>query len=356
MEPFVAAELTLDSTPCCRGKTPPSGGQSAATKSGLDKLAERLSGFHARYTTFFITRTRSVVELSKKYLLGLIQSEKRNMERMAEVVPNSNDQAYQHFMSRSPWDHRAVLEQIASDVDAAIGDSESSFLIIDESGLAKKGKKSVGVARQWNGRLGKVDNCQVGVFAALGCGDEVSLINGRLYLPKEWVDNPGRCDEARIPENERAFRTKAQLAREMVRDARRQGLRYCWTGLDGGYGKEGWLLRALDQDGETWVADVHCDQMMYLVDPEPVVPERRSPKGKAPSRLVARIPPVRVDKWTAAQPELDWEKVIVRESTKGTLAVEVLHRRVWLWDGEEPAAHCRHLIVRREIASRREIK
>ena len=355
MNPFVSVKARLVSTPCGRGETRASG-QSTATASGLEKLAERLSKFHARYTSHFITRTRSVVELAKKYLFGLIQSEKRNMERMAEVVPNCSDQAYQHFMSKSPWDHQAVLDQIASDVDAAIGDSEDIFLIIDESALAKKGKKSVGVARQWNGRLGKVDNCQVGVFTALGCGDEVSLINERLYLPKEWVDNPRRCDEARVPENQRVLRTKAQLAREMVRDARNQGLGYRWVGIDGGYGKEAWLLRALNRDGETWVADVHCDQAVYLEDPEPVVPERRSPKGKAPSRLVAQTPSVRVDKWAAAQPESDWKKVIVRESTKGTLSVEVLHRRVWLWDGEESAAHCWHLIVRREIASPREVK
>lgn len=355
MEPFVPVIATFVSVPDgCRPTH--ASGQSTATIWRLEKLAEQLFKFHARYTAFFITRTRSVDELAKKYLLGLIQSEKRNMERMAEVVPNSNDQAYQHFMSRSPWDHRAILEQIASDVDAAIGDSKDTFLIIDESAFAKKGKKSVGVARQWNGRLGKVDNCQVGVFTALGCGDEVSLINERLYLPQEWVDNPRRCDGARIPEDERIFRTKAQLALEMVREARKQRLGYRWVGLDGGYGKEGWLLRALDRDGETWVADVHCDQMMYLEDPEPVVPERRSSKGKAPSRLVAQTPSVRVDKWAAEQLESAWKKVLVRESTKGTLAVEVLHRRVWLWDGEESAAHCWHLIVRREIASPREIK
>ena len=355
MKPFVPIKRTPDSPRCSRREAPQSG-DNAATAWGLGKLAEGLSRFHARYCVHFITRTRNVVEQSKKYLYGLIQSEKRNMERMAEVVPDSNDQAYQHFMSESPWDHGAVMDQIASDVDAAFGDSEDSFLTIDESGLAKKGKKSVGVARQWNGRLGKVDNCQVGVFTALGCGDEVSLINERLYLPKEWVDNPRRCDEAKIPEKERVFRTKAQLALEMVRDARRQGLRYRWVGMDGGYGKEGWLLRTLDREGETWVADVHCDQAMYLQDPEPVIPERRGSRGKAPSRLVAQSPSVRVDKWAAAQPETDWKMVIVRESTKGTLAVEVLHRRVWLWDGGEPSAHCWHLIVRREIASPREIK
>lgn len=356
MKPFVPVKPTSVSAPSGCGAPLPATGQSRVATWRLDKLAERLCKFHERYTAFFVTRTRSVVELSKKYLFGLIQSEKRNMERMAEVVPNSNDQAYQHFMSKSPWDHRAVLSQVASDVDASIGGCGDCFLVIDESAVAKKGKKSVGVARQWNGRLGKVDNCQVGVFAALGCGDEVSLINERLYLPREWVDSPRRCDEAKIPENERAFRTKAELAMEMVGDARRQGLRYAWTGLDGGYGKEGWLLRALDSDGETWVADVHRDQAVYLEDPMPTVPERRSSKGKAPSRLVAQTTSVRVDRWAAAQPESDWRKVIVREGTKGTLAVQVLHRRVWLWDGEEPTGHCWHLIVRREITSPQEIK
>jgi len=331
-------------------------GESFGSVHSLGELAERLSVFHARYKVSFVTRTRIVVEHSKKYLLGLIQSEKKNMERMAEVVPGSNDQSFGHFVSQSPWDHRVVLDQIGSDADAALGDSEDAFLIIDESAIAKKGKKSVGVARQWNGCLGKVDNCQVGVFAALGCGDDVTLINERLYLPQEWVDDSERCDEAQIPQEERVFRTKAQLALEMVRDARRRQLRHRWVSMDAGYGKEGWLLRALDLDGETWVADVHRDQLVHLEDPDPIVPDRRSPKGKAPSRRVAQTPSVRVDKWAAAQPAADWKKVTLRESTKGTLAVEVLHRRVWLWNGEEPIARCRHLIVRREIGSPREIK
>jgi SRSO17 transposase len=322
----------------------------------LEDLARRLALFHARFCAFFVTRTRNVIEQSKKYLFGLIQSEKRNMERMAEVVPDSDDQVYQHFMTESPWSARALLDQIAYDVDTAFGDSEDIFLVVDESAFAKKGRKSVGVARQWNGGLGKVDNCQVGVFTALGCCHEATLINERLYLSREWVDNPKRCKHAGIPEGERAFRTKAQLALEMICDARRQGLRHRWVSMDAGYGKEPWLLRTMNQDGETWIADVHCDQLIYMEDPRLIVPERRSPRGKAPSRLVAQTPPVRVDRWAAAQPETDWKKVVLRESTRGTLNVEVLHRRVWLWDGEEPGAHCWHLIVRREVESPCEIK
>lgn len=331
-------------------------GQAPRSTRMLEDIGERLGLFHTRFREFFVTRTRNVIEQSKKYLFGLIQSEKRNMERMAEVVPDSDDQVYQHFMSESPWSHRAVLDQVAYDVDQAIGASEDCFMIVDESAVTKKGKKSVGVARQWNGRMGKVDNCQVAVFTALGCGDEATLIDERLYLPEEWVDDPKRCENARIPEEERVFRSKAQLALEMVRHGRSKGLRHRWVSIDGGYGKEPWLLRALDRDGEIWVADVHRDQLIYLEDPRPIVPERCKPRGKSPSRRVAQTTAVRVDQWAAAQPETDWKKVALRESTKGTVVVEVLHRRVWLWDGKEPDAHCWHLIVRREISSPGEIK
>ncbi len=90
------------------------------------------------------------------------------MERMAEVVPQSDEQSLQHFLSNSPWDERAVMEHVAHDLDQWLGSSEKSALYIDESSFKKQGKKSVGVARQWNGRLGKVDNSQVGVLARWG--------------------------------------------------------------------------------------------------------------------------------------------------------------------------------------------
>lgn len=355
MSVFVPVERASEATSGSPEKTTTPEKRSGC-KEILQATARRLYAFHARFHSFFTSRTRNVVEQSRKYLFGLIQSEKRNMERMAEVVPDISDQSYQHFVSESPWSHREVLDQIAHDVDAAFGDSRERFMVIDESAIGKKGNKSVGVARQWNGRLGKVDNCQVGVFAGLGCGGDITLTDERLYLPREWIDAPKRCDRAGIPEDERVFRTKTQLALEMIRQARGQGIRYHWVSFDGGYGKEPWFLRALDHDGETWVADVHCDQLIYPEDPCPIVPERTSPRGRSPKRRIARTAPARVDRWVAAQPEADWKEVAVRDSTKGTLFVEVLHRRVWLWDGEESVAPCRHLIARREGGSAGKIK
>lgn len=308
------------------------------------------------FASHFRLRTRDVFVQSKHYLSGLMQARKKNMERMAEVVPESDEQALQHFLSNSSWDERGVLDQVALEADALLGGTDESALLIDESGITKKGNKSVGVARQWNGRLGKVDNCQVGVYAALSRGSHSTLIDTRLYLPASWVEDKARCAAAGVPRKGRRARSKAQLALEMVRHNRCLGVRFSWVGMDGLYGKEPALLRALESDGETFVADVHKDQRIYLEDPRPTVPPAAPGRGRKHTRAVAQSEPLRVDAWTKAQPDSAWRRVTLRDSTKGPLQVEVLHQRVWLWDGKEAQARHWHLIVRREVKARDEIK
>jgi SRSO17 transposase len=146
-----------------------------------------LIAFCERYADHFQLKTREIGPQAQQYLCGLMQSNRKNMERMAEVVPESDEQSLQHFLSNSNWDDRAVLDQVAMEVDQQLGGDEDSALLLDESGFTKKGRSSVGVARQYNGRLGKQDNCQVGVFAALNCKDRVSLIDN-VYISR----NPGR--------------------------------------------------------------------------------------------------------------------------------------------------------------------
>jgi SRSO17 transposase len=131
----------------------------------VEAVAQRFVSFCDRYAATFQLRTRRVHEQAKQYLSGLMQARRKNMERMAEVVIDSDEQALQHFLSNSPWDERGVLDQVAREADGLLGGTPDSALLIDESGITKKGRHSVGVSRQWNGRLGKVDNCQVGVFA-----------------------------------------------------------------------------------------------------------------------------------------------------------------------------------------------
>jgi len=293
---------------------------------------------------------------SRQYLCGLMQANRKNMERMAEVVPDSDEQSLQHFLSNSDWNERSVLDQVAFEADQLLGGQTDSCLILDESGFTKKGTCSVGVSRQYNGRLGKRDNCQVGVFAALSCGDQVTLIDKRLYLATSWTDDPERCEKAGIPKADQAFKTKPELALEMVRYNRRLGIRFEWVGADGLYGNTPILLRALDDDGEIFVFDVHKDQRIYLEDPEPKIPERKGNRGRHPTIATTELKPIKVAQWAKEQDESAWQRTELRNGTKGRLLVEVLHREVWLWDGKEANACCWRLIIRRECANQNEIK
>ena len=321
-------------------------------------MGQRLRRFCDRFGRHFRRRTRSVEPAARHYLRGLFQGPKtkKNMERMEEVIPEADYQQLQHMLSNSAWDERAVLAQVAQEADQQLGGDADSCLIIDESGCPKKGRDSVGVARQWCGQLGKVENCQVGVFAALGRGHHATLIDTRLYLPQAWIDEPERCRAAGVPAEQIVFKRKHDLALELIEQARAHGLRFQWVGFDGLYGSDPALLRALAARGDVFVGDVHKDQHVYLEDPQPRRPEPRARRGRKPQRLYAQTLPVRVDRWARQQPPEAWQRVTLRDTTKGQLQVEVLHRRVWLWDGEEAQAQHWHLIVRREIEQPQKLK
>jgi len=285
-----------------------------------------------------------------------MRASRRNMERMAEAVPDCNDQSLQHFISNSPWDNSALLRRIADDAEAIVGHDRDTCLLVDESGFKKAGKKSVGVARQWLGRFGKIDNGQVGVYLALNCREKVTLTDTRLFLPESWTKSKRRMKQAGVPKQRHEHEKKTKLALEMIKSARERGSSHQWIGADGFYGNDPWFLRQLDQLGETFVIDVHANQTIYLDDPEPFVPQRRSVKGPQPSRLKTKQELIKVSDWVKQQPREAWTQVFVRDSTKGSLKVWALHGRVWLWDGEEEQAHQWHLIVRRERDSKNTLK
>jgi SRSO17 transposase len=262
----------------------------------------------------------------------------------------------QHLLSESAWDERAVLDPVAQEANRHLGGHADSSLILDESGCPEKGTQSVGVARQWWGQLGQVENCQVGVFAALGRGTEATLIDERLFLPAPWTTDPARCQAAGIPAEQRGFKRQHALAWEMMTHARQQGIGFAWVGFEGFYGSDPAFLRTLDDQGEVFVGDVHCDQRIYLDDPPPCVPPPATPRGRPPTRRQAHTPAVRVDRWAQQQPAEAWQRVTVRDGTKGPWQIDILHRRVWVWDGDEPQARHWHVLVRREVDTPTEIK
>lgn len=316
----------------------------------------RFQKFTERFAAHFQRWTRSAFPQAQQYLQGLMQAHRKNMERMEEVVPDCDYQSLHHFVSESEWDTRAVLDQVAVEADRHLGGSADSCLVLDETSFQKKGEMSVGVARQWSGRLGKLENCQVAVFAALAQETLSTLIDTRLYLPQEWIQDPERCRAAGVPEQEIVAKSKTDLAFEMVVRARQNGVRFNWVNADGGYGKEPSFLRRLEDHGEVFVVEVHSNQHIYVEDPDPRVPEPKTPYGTKPTRLQAQSSSQRVDEWMKAQHAESWQKVTVRPGTKGELRVEALQARVWLWDGREERVHSWHVVATRELDSPEKIK
>ena len=266
------------------------------------------------------------------YLRGLMQASRRNIERIRDVVPGSDEQALHHFISVSPWDHRPVVDKVARDANELLGGTEDSFLLIDETGFPKKGRDSVGVSRQWCGRLGKVDNCQTAVCASLGQGSIATLIDTALFLPREWTDDAARMAAVGVPRAHQTYRTKQELGLELIERALGNGVQFSWIGFDGFYGDNGQFLRMLDGADLTFMGDVHCDQYVWTADPTVDQTAKR----------------MRADAWVAAQGPAAWRRIETRRGTQGPMKVHVLHGRVWLYQRKDERAYEWHLVVTRQ--------
>jgi SRSO17 transposase len=305
---------------------------------GVVGLTDRFSDFCDVYSSYFDVFTNNVVPQARCYIAGLLmKAPRKNMERMEEYVHDCEYESIQQFLTDSPWDYQALQIRIARDVCKEIG-GKDAVLCIDESAITKKGDKSVGVARQWNGRLGKTDNCQVGVFASLVKGRNGCIIGKRLYLPREWTGDKARCERAGIPKDKRKFKTKPQLALELIDEAIAAGVEFRYVCMDGFYGNNPQLLRELEGRGLKFVADIHIDQGIYTEDPEPYLPRRRTKIGPKYKRLKCRGIVKDVKEFIEGIDETQWKPVSVRESTKGSLSQKAYRQAIWLWDGEERKA------------------
>jgi len=292
------------------------------------------------------SKTYRYVEQAYQYLNGLFRAEKRNIEKRCEVVATSTLQNLHHFVSESPWEWEPVMERIGQDLDRLFRKrSERTGLLIDESGWKKAGKQSVGVARQYLGSLGKVDNGQVAVFASLVQGDRVGILKTRLYLPESWTSDRKRCERAGIPQAHRMFRTKPELALEMVRAARTQGIQYQWVGGDGLYGHDSKFRYALDDDGDHYVLDVHEDETVYLEDPHPYLPEKISNRGRTPTRYRVDVKGTTAKAVAHALTDEGFKAFCFRQGTKGGKWRRVSVVDVYTWNGEDATAHQERLIV-----------
>jgi SRSO17 transposase len=291
--------------------------------------------FVSHFSRYFHSRSDHSVDGVRNYVIGLLMAKRgaKNIERMEEAVEGFEYQNVHHAISDSPWEHRPLMDELARQADGLLGGGQATRLVIDDSGFAKKGQRSVGVSRQYSGRDGKVDNCQIAVCTSLASGQHSTLIDIRLYLPPSWTDDQARCAAAGIPEGERAPLTKVELALASVRHQRSLGVRFGRVSADSDYGSQPAFLHGLDDLGETFVAEVHCDQTCWLEAPWRHRQGARS--GSILTHLKSDQPAVRVDQWARDQRETAWERLKVRHSDQGWVEVNYLAQRVWPTDGAD---------------------
>ena len=251
------------------------------------------------------------------FVQGLVSDmDHRNTESIAYRFGQGR-MPLQWFIGVSKWDVQPLREELSGQIARELGDSEG-VLVFDPSSFPKSGRASVGVARQWCGRLGKIENCQVAVYLGYVSRHEHTLVDTRLYLPKEWTQDKARMKKAGVPKGTK-YRTRHRLALEML-DQHGANLPHRWIAGDDEMGRPYWFRRDLQQRNEQYLLAVPSNTLIRDLEVEPPT---GSGKGRLPNR-----PWVRVDTWLAAQPATAWTKLDVRDGAKGPLIVESLKRRV----------------------------
>lgn len=251
------------------------------------------------------------------YLSGLLSRlERKNVESIA-YEHDQDRKNLQHFIGQAEWDDAPLRGELARQIGVELGEADG-VLVFDPSGYAKKGRESVGVSRQWCGRLGKVENCQVGVYLGYAARREHALVDTRLYLPKEWTKDRPRLKKAGVPKSVR-FATRHALALQML-DEHRAVLPHRWVAGDDEMGRSTAFRRALRGRQEQYLLAIPSNTTVRDLEAPP--PEYGG-RGRRP-----QPPFVRVDRWAAALPAEVWTRIDVRDGTKGPLVVEAVKRRV----------------------------
>jgi SRSO17 transposase len=263
----------------------------------------------------------------------------------------------QHFITESKWSYRDAIDVAAIQTSSSLRKVKLTGLILDETGTEKKGDKSVGVGHQYCGNVGKTANSQVAVMACLSNGDFASMVDARLYLPKDWCDDPKRCEKAGIPEEERGFKTKIDLAYEIILHQLELGTSFDYIGADGFYGNDCNLARKIDRLGLMYMLDIHSNQPVYLGKPELVLPERKSNRGPKPKRFTVVGESRKVSEYIQGLDREEWDEIKVRKTAKGTLRALFHFKELYIWNKQENQIEKRLLVIRRmKTTSGEEIK
>jgi SRSO17 transposase len=278
---------------------------------------DRLTDFLQRYLPkFYRTEQRENATLVIRGLLSGL--ERKTCEPIA-IEAGLPRKPIQFFVGAGQWDDEAVMAELRLHVREELAEPEG-VVVIDPSAFPKKGTESCGVARQWCGRLGKVDNCQVGVFLAYAAKAGYSPLDRQLYLPEDWANDEARRAKCHVPP-EVNFQEKWRIALDLL-DRSLPGLPHGWIVGDDELGRAAEFRAALRRRPERYVLDVPCNTTVRDLE------RRRPPRKKAGVGRKREVPFQRADVWAARQPESRWERITVRGGEKGPLLVDAMSVRV----------------------------
>jgi SRSO17 transposase len=197
------------------------------------------------------------------YLAGLLSpAERKNSWQLAEIRGDSNPYGFQHLLGRAEWDAEELRDCLRSYVRDYLA-TEAAVGVLDETGFLKKGVHSAGVARQYSGTAGRIENCQIGVFLSYASEHGQTLLDRELYLPEAWLADRDRCRRARIPD-ERSFATKPALARQMLARSFAAGVVLAWVTGDSVYGDNRKLRGWLEERKQAYVLAVSGNERVWL--------------------------------------------------------------------------------------------
>jgi SRSO17 transposase len=317
----------------------------------FDRVAASFAAFHAEFAPLF--GRKEARRRSEQYVRGLLvqQTDRRNAENVAETIEGATPRALQRLLTEAPWPTEPVIDRLQAYLGARLNTPEGKgIFVLDESGFPKQGRQSVGVARQYCGALGKVGNCQLGVFLAYVSARGHALVDKRLYLPPPWADDPVRCRAAGVPE-EIGYQSTADLGLAMLRQARAAGhLQGSWVTGDDAYGKVPTLRDALDAEGWRYVLEVPAATPVFTQPAEVVVPpwSGRGRKPTAPRLAPAAAPPRSAQAVADGVPASAGQELTVAEGAQGPRTYQFVARRVWESRDGLPGRAC-WLLLRRNL-------
>ena len=297
-----------------------------------DRVMPRLERFMEPFVDSLVRREQ--MEHAGTFVRGLLSDlEHKNAESIAYRFGQER-MPLQWFIGTSPWDDAPLRDELVRQVGEQLGENDG-VIVFDPSAFPKSGSESVGVARQWCGRLGKVDNCQVGIYMGYASSREHALVDMRLYLPKEWTKDRKRRKKVGIPKEVR-YRTRHQLCLEML-EKHGEKLPHSWIAGDDEMGRPYWFRRRLNELTERYLLAVSSNTLVRDLH---VDPPEYSGRGRRPKR-----PWTRVDRWTQALDEKDWTVIDVRDGAKGPILVEAVKRHVMGRTDKRQEGHAEVLIV-----------